>query len=333
MSRSPTAGARAARRRRRSSRSVAKREVHAEPPRVWVQAARDDLGHRRPRDGEAHGARIAVRPQRDVDRLRLVGIDLRARHDPVADPGDDGVRLDEERRVALQADGEGAAAAVVADVRDVLARPRVPGVEPADERELPQRSVEPVENHLLLRVFCGQTALQLERRVRQGILRADESAVGAAKIASPAVDDDGRLGEPSRDRRTGRVDRADAAVEELVLPDRELVRCPRPDEPHVGRPADSAVDPVAVRVRDSAEEVLRRAIAVLGDDRVLRDGEVDEHEPRQHERIAARYEQERDACDDASCEHDEIDVAQGQPSLDEPSERQEQQRCQIPRSG
>ena len=48
--RSPSAGARAARRRRRSSRSVAKRlKCMPSSPRVRVLAARDDLGHRRPR--------------------------------------------------------------------------------------------------------------------------------------------------------------------------------------------------------------------------------------------------------------------------------------------
>ena len=68
-----------------------------------------------------------------------------------------------------------------------------------------------------------------------------------------------------------------------------------PQKRHVLIPPDGAVDPVAMLHRDAAEEVLRRPEAVLVDDRVLRRGEVDEHEGGEDERVAAGNEQEREA--------------------------------------
>ena len=87
----------------------------------------------------------------------------------------------------------------------------------------------------------------------------------------------------------------DAAVEELVLPDRVLVRVPRPDQRHLRVAADRAVDPVGVRVGDPLEEIEDRRLPVLALDRLLGDPEVDEHEQRAGRARTGRHEQEEQA--------------------------------------
>ena len=159
-------------------------------------------------------------------------------------------------------------------------------------------------------------AVQVERPVDEHEAMPEQPPVGVAKVAV-AADRDRRSRQAARDRRgPDVVDRPDAAVEELVLPDDVHVRLAGPDRRDVGvagRRARSIQS--ALHRADALEQRAARRERRASLDRPLLDREVDEDEQRQRERVPRRHgEEERGGAERARasrraatwCERDHV---------------------------